>query len=546
MKNVQKFFDNNKIYSPLLFIKYLIITFIIISVFGICLNIMFYILMKNKKINELVEKEQRELLIKKERLLSKFQDVNADLLVIMGMPFFENYLNATSKIDNEKYKKLTEDSFKKYLKIKKNYDQIRYINHNGIEQIRITRNQLKKPDKKINFQDKSARNYFKDGLKLSYGCLGISDFNLNMEYGDIEIPYKPVLRFFTRVFTSNTNKQGVLVINRLGADILDLISQKKLNKLEDIYFIHQTGHFISSPIDDDNWGNSIANRKNKKFQNLFPSVWNQINKEKTGVIYTKDKLFIFDSISFSEMFKELKFFSREKYWMMICVIPTKRIIWQEINSNLLFTIFLIEVIIDILLSFLLTILFVGRKRSKYELQRDAYTDPLTGLLNRRIFFKLFYREAEKAIKNNTSLSIAMGDIDFFKKVNDTYGHEAGDIVLEELTNIIKKTTRENDIICRWGGEEILILFPQCNVEIATKVTERIRQNIEEHSFKCKRKHKHKKIKVTMSFGVSIYDKEKNDVDDSISEVDKMLYKSKQNGRNKVTTNIKNISKDEKC
>ena len=126
------------------------------------------------------------------------------------------------------------------------------------------------------------------------------------------------------------------------------------------------------------------------------------------------------------------------------------------------------------------------------------------------------------------LTVILGDIDYFKKVNDVYGHECGDIVLKEIASIIKKTVNKQGLTARWGGEEILIVLPETDtkkaVELVGNIVDNIRKtvvNYNEHN-----------ISITMSFGVQQYIKNKT-VDDMISRADKKLYKAKNSGRNKV-------------
>jgi diguanylate cyclase len=125
------------------------------------------------------------------------------------------------------------------------------------------------------------------------------------------------------------------------------------------------------------------------------------------------------------------------------------------------------------------------------------------------------------------------DIDFFKKFNDTYGHDAGDIVLREVVKIIRNSIRNNDIIVRWGGEEFIILLDNVPAEKAGEVAERIRKNIAESFIELPNG---KKIKVTVSIGVACAEMEGTySFDELFSIADKRLYKAKKEGRNRVVT-----------
>lgn len=151
------------------------------------------------------------------------------------------------------------------------------------------------------------------------------------------------------------------------------------------------------------------------------------------------------------------------------------------------------------------------------LSEIANIDTLTGLNNRRILERI--RECS---------GVVMCDIDDFKKVNDTYGHDIGDTVIKRVTEIIKENTRSKDYVCRFGGDEFFIGFVECPENIIDERIEKIRREVSNDRLLTKLKDK-----VTISFGFVInYNLE--DLDSLIKKADKALYESKKNGRNKIT------------
>ncbi len=160
------------------------------------------------------------------------------------------------------------------------------------------------------------------------------------------------------------------------------------------------------------------------------------------------------------------------------------------------------------------------------LQKEANTDQLTGLFNRRKARE--FLDELVSVNDGNSISIAIGDIDFFKKVNDTHGHDAGDEVLMELSKLMCDALRSNSFVSRWGGEEFLIIFPECNGDQANVALERLRRAIEQNVMYVNGI----EIRVTMTFGLAEYDFG-GDIEQCIKEADKKLYMGKQNGRNQV-------------
>lgn len=161
-----------------------------------------------------------------------------------------------------------------------------------------------------------------------------------------------------------------------------------------------------------------------------------------------------------------------------------------------------------------------------KLKLEANTDQLTGLFNRRR--ALEYLESITTGGEVSAISIAMGDIDFFKKVNDTYGHDAGDEVLKNVAQIMRDSSRSTSFISRWGGEEFLIVFPECNGDHAFIALERLRRTIQNQATTVGGQ----EISVTMTFGLAEYDFNK-DIDSAIKEADEKLYQGKTSGRNRV-------------
>lgn len=168
---------------------------------------------------------------------------------------------------------------------------------------------------------------------------------------------------------------------------------------------------------------------------------------------------------------------------------------------------------------------VQRKRSEEEINILATTDSLTGIANRREFTTQLEKELERAKRYGTPLSLVMYDIDYFKQVNDTYGHDAGDSVLQTLTAVVKKNIRTVDVVGRWGGEEFMLLMPQSDETAAGGAAEKLRQEISQYPFD-------QIGTLTVSFGVTAFTPH-DDSNAFLKRVDDALYKAKQNGRNRV-------------
>ena len=161
----------------------------------------------------------------------------------------------------------------------------------------------------------------------------------------------------------------------------------------------------------------------------------------------------------------------------------------------------------------------------------ATHDGLTGLINHREFQSLLKDELTRAVRYNDPLSLVIGDIDFFKKINDTYGHQFGDTVLKEVSARLRENLREGvDLVARYGGEEFALVLVKTDARKAMETVERIRQNIERFHFRSPHGID---LHVTMSFGVAVYMQHAKQLDMLIHKADKALYRAKENGRNRV-------------
>lgn len=171
-----------------------------------------------------------------------------------------------------------------------------------------------------------------------------------------------------------------------------------------------------------------------------------------------------------------------------------------------------------------------QKQNKEDLREKASRDSLTGLYNHALLLELLDKEIGKQERNNESLSFVMIDIDYFKKINDTYGHTIGDDVIREIASILKEEIRSTDIPGRYGGEEFGIVLTGINREDTYLLSEHIRKTIEKYEFSSHAN----RIKATISLG--FYCKSADDnisCKDMVKCADVALYKAKQNGRNRV-------------
>ena len=165
------------------------------------------------------------------------------------------------------------------------------------------------------------------------------------------------------------------------------------------------------------------------------------------------------------------------------------------------------------------------QKNEAELAHLATIDPLTLISNRRKFDDMLNYELNRDSRNHKGLSLIFCDLDYFKSINDEYGHKVGDNVLKAFTCLVSRHIRKTDTFSRWGGEEFALLLPETNIAKTFKIAEKLRKEIESHDFP-------NVGNITASFGVTQFIAGDNETT-FINRADEALYRSKQNGRNRV-------------
>jgi len=169
-----------------------------------------------------------------------------------------------------------------------------------------------------------------------------------------------------------------------------------------------------------------------------------------------------------------------------------------------------------------------------DLEHETFTDPLTGIYNRRFMQQRLAEEISKARRYSFQLSILMFDLDYFKRVNDEHGHQAGDQMLIEVSTLVNEQLRDSDVLSRYGGEEFLIITPNTGPAEAAALAERLRARIEAHEFlKGQEGLDAPALQTTVSIGLASFGEDSNTEEILISIADQNLYRAKADGRNRI-------------
>lgn len=243
-----------------------------------------------RKINE--NKEARIIEQQKVIIAATFGLIISDLMFLSKQ---HDLLEAIEGLSGER--ELMLEDYITLTRSKGIYDQIRFIDISGNEIMRVNYNDGKPyiiPDKEL--QSKSERYYFKEIIQVNAGEVYISVFDLNVENGKIERPYKPVIRFGTPVFDDAGEKRGVLILNYLGLNLIDSLGLVSANTVRNSILLNSDGFWLSGIEPEDEWGFMIDERSERKFSNTFPDAWKNISSSELGQFYDETGMFTYATI----------------------------------------------------------------------------------------------------------------------------------------------------------------------------------------------------------------------------------------------------------
>ena len=333
-----------------------------------------------------------------------------------------------------------------------------------------------------------------------------SDYEINV---DVDTANRTSFTIFInyRVYDYDGNYIGALGVGLAVNAVQKLIENYKNRYNREIYFIDKNGEIVLSGVASNTHINIHQNKGLSEFvPQILDTTTNSIEYEEDGQKHYLNSRFV-----------------PEFDWYLI-VAQKENEAEQRIENTLILNLSVSFVISLILVAFV-HLIISGYQR---KLETMATTDKLTGCANRQIFDALFKQAHAQSKRTQTSLSALMLDIDYFKQINDTYGHPTGDVVLKTLVQDVKRNIRESDIIFRWGGEEFLILLPESGKDQAYKVAELVRKSIEDLIITFAGK----SISVTISIGVKTM--HADDTQETLFEdADKALYLAKEKGRNRT-------------
>ena len=476
--------------------------------------------------------ESYGLELQKKNINHIFTDIKADIFFLRDQNELQQYLSTNKKEQLH----LMGQEYISLAKHTRMYDQIRYIDEQGMEVLRVNFNQgepLIVPDDQL--QSKADRYYFKECASLKKDDFFISPFDLNVEHGSVEKPFKPMIRICTPVFDNNAAKRGVLLLNFLGQDMLSNLLSIDLVSLGKTMLVNDRGYWLKHPDPEYEWGFMFKDKAGVSLAVQSPELWKKIQSSAKGQIHTPKGVYSFSTVlpmldeTFTSQYGEQTTGVNSLYkWHLLSFLAQKEI--EQKSKNILmhfFSLGAVFFVLGVIGSWVLAYAVTKRKIAQNKLKAMAYFDPLTDLPNRRHFFDRLEEAISHANRYKSTLALMYIDLDGFKNINDSLGHDAGDTLLQHVAYCLRKTCRKSDTVSRLGGDEFAILIPQVTTQeniatIAAKIIAILSQPITINSAQAK---------VGASIGIVLFPADGDDANQLIKNADSAMYLAKSQGKN---------------
>jgi diguanylate cyclase (GGDEF)-like protein len=414
------------------------------------------------------------------------------------------------------------------------YDQIRFIAANGDEKIRIDLKEngaIRVPQNEL--QNKKDRYYFYETTELKDNSIHISPLDLNIERNEVEIPYKPMIRFSIPLYEQNGQLAGVLVLNYLANDILNLFKRYDQTTTGHILLLNDKGYYLASAMPEQEWGFMFPGKKDVNFAVDHPDEWPEIHGGNRYLL-TKDGMFtslMIHPYSLSLQGSNNKYLPNAIYskdtWYIVSWIPKEPandFMYYDDVPHLLKAI-ATRIAFPILILLLMLIAYIGSLGIRYyqKIHYRAAYDPLTKALSRESGMIRLRSLHSSAKVSGIRFSICFMDVNGLKEINDQLGHTFGDEMIITSADIIQAEIRHQDFLIRMGGDEFLLVLPYVAHKQAEKIWDRIKTMLTTINDTEKRPY-------IISLSHGIVDNQENpalSLDELVDQADQKMYEEKQ-------------------
>ena len=509
------------------FIIYSLVIYIVLSAISFSVIYVFEKNVREAGFNELMTHERQTIELEEKLLGNELSMLIADLLYLKNV-FWDEY-EAHYSYD-EVIEHWIEFSFQHGV-----YDQIRYIDKNGDERIRINlANGRSYAVEEEDLQNKADRYYFTETIILPEGDVYVSPVDLNIENGALEVPYKPMMRLSTPIYSPDGEFAGIIIVNYLAESSLETFRTIAADSYGSLVLLNGDGGWISSGDVRRDWNFMFEGREELNFD-WYYDEWEFIG-DGSGQRVTETGLFTYMRVDLKDKIKSYdknitnKVHLADGSWCIVSYIERDAnpdIVFVDELVPLALNIFLSEIVVVIsvaLLSPLLGYLLYVYTKTYQKTKIYSQYDSLTKMLNRRAGTERLQEMLSEKERRKMEISLCFIDVNGLKQVNDILGHKMGDELLKSVAGVVQSSIRENDFIARMGGDEFIIVFSGIGKETAEKTWSRICDIFEQVN-----ETENRPYIISVSHGIVSCDKDSIAIsaDELIKQADELMYERKR-------------------
>ncbi len=448
--------------------------------------------------------------------------------------FLVDQVHLHKPFDDPEGRKIFADDMISFLQTTELFDQLRLIDIHGMELERANYNNghpfLTPTDE---LRNKGKRYYVQKTLKLDVNEVYISPLDLNIETGKVEIPYKPTIRFGMAIFNAKGQKKGVLMLNFLADHMLANLKNGDGDFPGHIMLLNHEGYWMYGVDPARQWGFMFEARQKESMAQRSSADWQRITESDSGDFENHGKFYAFATIyPFRDMAEipmiRLASNSSHYFWKLVSGVPQAAIAnrSQTVRNTILIWSGAIAFFL-IVVAWMLAKSDVRRLDSERRLRYLAHYDKLTGLASRVLFADRLEQAIAMARRHHSSFAVFYLDLDEFKPVNDNFGHDAGDVLLQKVADRLRLCVREVDTVARMGGDEFSIILVETETDTdAVLVAKKIIQ-----TFKAAFRISGNECYITASVGIAIYPVDSEQADALVRCADQAMYSAKLEGKN---------------
>lgn len=445
--------------------------FVLFISFGVIaggLSFLLYAYQSKSFTEELLARERNGVELRKEIVEDVLDSVVADLDYLSSKNGVREFVASG---DRSGFPQLSKDLLS-FASAEGLYDQIRLFGPDGMELVRVNHNSgLPEVVDESLLQNKGKRYYYQDTMSLGPRDIYVSPMDLNIEMGEVEVPYKPVIRFGRPLFAGNGDPRGALVLNYYADKLLGELRKTRAVTTGQTMLLNNRGYWLLAPDSKDQWGFMFPNRKDVSFPNRYPQQWKEISEQESGQVMVDGMVFTYATIYPLNFKFKSSSGSDKAYEPSETIVRGNEYSWKLVSfvPSTASMVFSLEVILTLFLwggglfvlagsfSWGISLLIVSRPLRLALMEQGPGHDPVTGVPGVGLFYERLEKTVEMAIADGGGFNLMSVGVRDYKMVVNTYGFDVADDIMKQIAERLESVTRQVDSTARVSESEFIVI-----------------------------------------------------------------------------------------